>query len=188
MSDAPPPGGYQPPQPPTPPSYQPPTYQPPPAAPGQPMYQQPAQFQPVNPGASSSGNGCLKAFLIVSAISVVLGIIIVVAAVVLVGNAVDEIAGTADPADYEIVIDDCTVSEFGIAEATGTITNKDSTDHGFTIDVEFNAEGSTARAGSSSTFIDSLKPDQSEAWTITSSVTGDPTAIECKVSSVEYFF
>jgi hypothetical protein len=198
VSDAPPPGGYpqqpqqpggyQPPQPPTPPSYQPPTYQPPPTTPGQPMYQQPAQFQPVNPGASSSGNGCLKAFLIISAISVVLGIVIVVAAVFLVGNAVDEIAGTADPSDYEIVIDDCTVSEFGIAEATGTITNKDSGDHGFTIDVEFNAEGSTARAGSSSTFIDSLNSGQSEAWTITSSVTGDPTAIECKVSSVEYFF
>lgn len=201
MSDAPPPGGgyqppqqpgggYQPPQPPQPPpapSYQPPTYQAPPAQPSAPTYQQPAQFQPVNPGAKS-GNGCLKAFLIISAISVVLGIIIVVVAVFLVADAVDEIAGTADPADYEITLDECSVSEFGTLEASGTITNKDSSSHGFLINVDFTEEGSTVSVGTGSMFVNSLSNGQSAAWDATGFASGEPAAVNCSIKSVEYWF
>lgn len=204
MSDAPPPGGYpqqpqqpggyQPPQPPTPPSYQPPTYQPPPTTPGQPMYQQPAQFQPVNPGASSSGNGCLKAFLIVTAISVVLGIVVVIAAVFFVGSAVEEVAndpsfqfGTANAEDYEIVIDTCTVDDFGFVEATGTITNKDTDRHAYSVDVAFtNPSNTSLKLGESTDITSGLNSGQSEAWSVTTSA-GEATEVECKVSDVTYF-
>lgn len=213
MSDAPPPGGYQPPQPPQPPStpgYQPPAqppYQPPaqpayqapgePAyqQPGQPAYQQPGQFQPVNPNPSSSGNGCLKAFLIIAGISVVLGIIAVIAAVVLGGAAINEVNtqiennfGVANAEDYEVVIESCTVSEFGLVEASGTITNKDTARHAYSIEADFFDPGaSDLKLGGSTTYTSGLNQDQSEAWSVTTSASGDPTEVECVVSEVSYF-
>lgn len=206
MSDAPPPGGYpqepqqppggyQPPQPPPAPSYQPPTYQPPPAQPAQPMYQQPAQFQPVNPGASSSGNGCLKAFLIIGGISAILGVIIVVFVVFVIGSAVNEVAndpsfqfGTANSAHYDVQIDTCTVDDFGFVEATGTITNKDTNRHAFTVNVDFTDPGNAnLKLGGSSDITSGLNEGQSEAWSITSTATGEPGEVECKVSEVSYF-
>jgi hypothetical protein len=201
VSDAPPPGGYQPPQPPTPPQpppapgYQPPTYQAPPAQPvyQQPAYQQPGQFQPVNPGASSSGNGCLKAFLIIGGISAVLGIIVVVFVVFVVGSAVNEVAnsyGVANAADYEIKIDTCTVSEFGLVEATGTITNNKSERQAYSIDVDFfDPDTSNLKLGGSTDITSSINQGQSEAWSITSSSgAGDPPAsVDCQVSEVSYW-
>jgi hypothetical protein len=198
VSDAPPPGGYppqqpgyQPPQPPPAPGYQPPTYQAPPA---QPAFQQPATFQPVNPQASS-GNGCLKAFLIIGGISAVLGIIIVVVVVFFVGSAVNEVNetfsktfGTADPADYDVVIDTCTVGDLGALEATGTITNKYKDRIAFQVTVDFNDPSNpNLKLGSSTDYSSGLSNGQSEAWSVTSFATGEPTAVECKVSDVSYF-
>jgi hypothetical protein len=159
------------------------------------MYQQPAQFQPVNPGASSSGNGCLKAFLIVMAISVVLGIGITIFVVVVAGSAINEVAndpslqfGTADASDYEIVIDTCTVGDFGLLEATGTITNKDSVRRAYSINVDFTDPGNAnLKLGSSFDSTSGLNEGQSEAWEVTSSATGEPGEVECKVSQVSYF-
>lgn len=199
MSDAPPPGGYEPPQPPQPPpapGYQPPTYQQPPAQPAyqQPAYQQPAQFQPVNP-SGDSGNGCLKAFLIIGGISAVLGIIVVVVVVFFVGSAVNEVSttfeksfGTAEAADYEVVIDTCTVGDLGALEATGTITNKDDARHAYSVTVDFFDPANTnLKLGGTTDYSSGLNSGQAESWSVTSFATGDPTEVECKVSDVSYF-
>ena len=84
----------------------------------------------VNPAPASSSNGCLKAFLIVFAISMVLGIIVVVGSIFLVGKAVDDVAksfGVADAADYDLPSGDikCSVDDVtGAMKASGTLTNK----------------------------------------------------------------
>ena len=154
------------------------------------MYQQPAQFQPVNPGASS-GNGCLKAFLIIGGISAILGIIIVVFVVFVAGSAINEVAnsfGTANAADYEIVIDTCTVDDFGFVEATGTITNKASARHAYSVNVDFtDPSNANLKLGGSTDITSGLNQGQSEAWSITSTATGEPGEVECKVSDVSYF-
>ncbi len=208
MSDVPPPGGYPqepqppaggfpPPQPPPAPGYQPPAatppYQAPPAQPGyqQPAYQQPGQFQPAGPPASNSGNGCLKAFLIIGGIGAVIAVIIVVASIFLVGSAVNEVSknfGTADAGDYEITIDSCTVSSTGTMEADGSITNKAKDRHAYTIDVDFfDPNKSNLKLGGSSDWTSGLNEGQSEAWSVTSYATSDPAEVECKVGDVSYF-
>jgi hypothetical protein len=159
------------------------------------MYQQPAQFQPVNPGASSSGNGCLKAFLIIGGISVLLGIAITVFVVFVAGSAINEVAndpsfqfGTANASDYDIQIDTCTVDDFGSVEATGTITNKASVRHAYQVNVDFtDPSNSNLKLGGSSDSTTGLNSGQSEAWSVTAFPSGEPTEVECKVSQVSYF-
>lgn len=197
MSDAPPPGGYpqQPQQPPG--GYQPPpqqpAYQPPPAAPQPPGgYQQPQQFQPVNPPPSNSSNGCLKAFLIVFAIATVLGIIVVVASVLLVGSAVDDINksfGTASTSDYDLPAGDikCEVSgTSGSMKASGTLTNKKSGRQAYQVKIDF-VDQNNVKLGDGSGFTGDLNNGQKGTW---EAISFDSSAadkdITCKVAEVSY--
>lgn len=198
-----PPGGYQPPQQPPaapqPPQYQQPPQQPqyqqPPAAPQPPQYQQPpaqpGQFQPVNPQATSSGNGCLKAFLIVLAISVVLGILATVFFVLAVGKAVDTAVktfGVADASDYEIKIDKCEISDLGTLKTSGQITNKASHSQAYNITVDFSDNDNVKIGSDGLIYTGSLSSGQKANWEGTGVATGTaPDKIQCKVTQVNYW-
>jgi hypothetical protein len=197
------PGGYQPPaapqyQPPAapaPPPYQAPPAAPPPGAPAAPAYQQPGQFQPVNPAPpTSSGNGCLKAFLIVLAVVVVLGIVGTIGVVVLVGKSVDTISktfGTADVGDYDVSVDKCDIDgTTGIMTASGTFTNKADRTQAYSITVTFSTADNT-KLGEEG-FIDTGSLTQGQKYqfnaTNTSTIGGNaPNVIKCQVTSVNYF-
>jgi hypothetical protein len=207
VSDVPPPGGYPPQQPqypqqPAQPQYQPPPaqpqYQAPPAQPqyqappAQPQYQQPGQFQPVNPQASS-GNGCLKAFLIVMAIGVVISIIGGIALVLVVGKAVDNVSktfGTADAADYAVDITACTVdSTTGLLNAEGTLTNKADRKQAYNLTINFVSADNTKLGSDSLIFTGGLDKGQKYQFTATgtSSASKPPDSIQCKQGDVSYF-
>jgi len=200
VSDAPPPGGYQ-----QPGGYQPPpqqpAYQPPPAAPQPPAggyqqppggYQQPQQFQPVNPAPASSSNGCLKAFLIVFAISMVLGIIVVVGSIFLVGKAVDDVSksfGVADAADYDLPSGDikCSVDDVtGAMKASGTLTSKKSGRQAYQVKIDFLDQDNT-KLGSGSGFTGDLSQNQKGTWdTLSFDSQAADKKITCKVAEVDY--
>jgi hypothetical protein len=215
VTDVPPPGGYpqQPQQPggyeppPQQPAYQPPpaapqqpAYQPPPAAPQQPVYQQPppgypqqpGQFQPVNPPPASSGNGCLKAFLIVLVISIILGVVGVVASIFLIGNAVDTVSksfGVADAADYDIPAGDikCSVDDFGSMKASGTITNKKNARQAYQVKVDF-SDADNVKLGTSTALTGALNSGQKGSWNVTDfDSTAVGKSITCKVAEVDYW-
>lgn len=204
MSDVPPPGGYQPPQPPggyqpppaapQPPAYQPPAYQPPQyQQPQQPQYQQPQQFQPVNPQASKSGNGCLKAFLIVMAISTVLGVLAVVAILVFANKVVDDIGktfGVADAKDYVVEIDEgsCKIDDIGQMTVSGVLTNKADRRQAYSLTVDFLDANDVKLKSDSFITTGGLAKDAKGKWKATGFETGSnpPTEIKCKVSQVNY--
>jgi hypothetical protein len=203
VSDVPPPGGY-PPQPPggyqpppaapQPPQYQPPQYQ----QPQQPQYAvQPQQFQPVNPQASKSGNGCLKAFLIFMAISVVLGVIATVVFVLFIGKVVDEAVrtfGVADTKDYVIDIDpdSCKIDEnsvTGSMEVSGTITNKANRRQAYNLTVDYFDNNDVKLSTDSLVYTGALEKDAKGKWSSSSFTSGSkkPDSIKCKVSQVNYW-
>ena len=190
--------GTPPPQPggPLPPPQAPPqqTGYPPPMQPQQPVggYQQPG-FQPQygTPVVQKSGNGCLKAFIIVSIISVILGIGVVVAIVLIAGSAVDTLNKTFGPAaasDYELKITGCTVSDTsGLIEATGTITNK--TDHrqAFSMNIDFIGDGNV-KLGDGFASTSGLDSGQSGNFKATSFSSGaEGQNVTCKQGDVSYF-
>lgn len=186
----PPPGGYpqqpqqpQYPQQPAQPAYQQPApqYQQP-----APQYQQPQQFQPVNPAAAKSGNGCLKAFLIVTAICVVLGIGVTVFLVAVVGKAVNDNFGEAKSSDYKIDITDCSLDATDSPQAKGTLTNTSDTRHIFRLTVDFVGSDGTKIDTSNFVTTPSLSGGEKGNWTAYTfkNAKGD---IKCNVSKVEYF-
>jgi hypothetical protein len=180
----PPPGGY--PQQPQQPQYQPPQpqYQQP-----QPQYQQPQQFQPVNPAAAKSGNGCLKAFLIVMAISVVLGVGATIFLVAVVGKAVNDNFGEAKSSDYKIDIPagSCTIDATGSPTASGTLTNTSDTRHIFRLTVDFVGSDGTKIDTSNFVTTPSLSGGEKGNWTAYSFKDAGSKDITCNVSKVEYF-
>ncbi len=213
MSDAPPPGGYPPQDPYQPPQqpYQPPpaapqqpAYQPPPAAPQpppqpqyqpppqpqfqQPQYAQPGQFQPVNPPAKS-GNGCLKAFLIVMVISIVLGIGGTILFVAVIGKAVNDNFGTADPKDYTVAITDgtCSIDSLGYPSVSGTLKNTSGSTHIYRLTVDFSTTDNVKIDTSPFVTTPSLSPNETGNWSGSSFTSAKGKDITCSVSKVEYF-
>jgi len=166
-------------------------YQQPPGA-----YQQapqPQQFQPVNPTPSSSGNGCLKAFLIVFAICAVLGIAATVGVILLGKSAVDNLNdtfGVASADNYELPSGDikCTVDPVtGAMKASGTLTNKKSGRQAYQVKIDFLDESNT-KLGSGNGFTGDLSSGQKGTWDTVSFDSNNATdkKITCKVGEVDY--
>lgn len=213
MSDVPPPGGYpeqpqqpggyqpppgsQPPPPYQPPAYQPPQYQQPQQPqyqqPQQPQYvQQPQQFQPIGAPSNKSGNGCLKAFLIVLAITVVLGIIGTVALFAFASKVVDEAVksfGVADTKDYDVTIDEgsCKIDTLGSMSSSGVFTNKANRRQAYNLTVDYYDNSNTKLKTDSFVATGALDKDAKTKWTSTTFNSGTlPDSITCKVSQVNY--
>ena len=189
-----------------------PTPAPPPAAPAAPPAPPPgappATAYVGPPPAKKGGNGCLKAFLIVFAIAVVLGIGVVVAAGFLVKKSVDTV--TRDVKAEQKVEDrtgisslalgfnakhppqddvspgsmQCTTDSSGNMQASGTITNHSSNASTYTISVSFRQNG--AEVGNGSDVVPRVSADGTATWTVNSVTTADGS-FSCKITDVERF-
>jgi hypothetical protein len=185
--DYPPPQGYAPPGPPQgPPGYGPPGapagYGPPPGPPG-PGY---APGGPP-PTPAKSGGGCLKIFLIGTAVIVVL-IVLTVGGLFFAGRAWwQNNVGTANPDDYALDAGDMTCSVSGsTVTATGTIRNRTDHNQAFRVSVDFVESGT--KLGDDSAFTTSLAAGQSTTFRTSRTVSRPPKALTCKVTDVAYFF
>ncbi len=182
---------------------------PPPAAPpAPPPGAPPATAYAGPPPAKKSGNGCLKAFLIVFAIAVVLGIGVVVAAGFLVKKGVDTVNSDAKA---EQKVEDrtgissnplffnakhpphddvssgsmqCTTDTSGNMQASGTITNHSSNASTYTISVSFRQNGT--EVGSGSDIVPSVSAGGTATWTANSVTTVDGS-FSCRITDVERF-
>lgn len=153
------------------------------------MPTQPGGYTAPPPGEpTKGGNGCLKAFLIVAGIFVVLGILGTIAVVVLgVGAAkvITDNFGEAPRDAYNLTVDTCAVTDLG-AKATGTLTNKSGTRHSFRLDVSFTGSDGVKLGSDTFSTTPSLGNNEKGQWEATtfSTVTGE--SVKCRVDTV-YF-
>jgi hypothetical protein len=158
------------------------------APPGPPPYGAAPSYQQPPPAPAKSGNGCLKAFLIVLGISVVLSIVGVIGLFVVARGIVSSTFGTARPEDFELVADDMTCTlEGSRMEVSGSIEN--TTDHNqeFRISIEFVEGSSGPKLGEASAFSGSLRPGQSGTFRASAPIASQPSGLTCKVVDVSYF-
>jgi hypothetical protein len=182
----PPGGGYAPPGPPQ--GYGPPPgppgpggYGPPPGPPG------PAPGYGPPPAPAKSGGGCLKIFLIVLAVVVVLGVV-TVGGLAFAGKRLwDTSVGTANADDYSLEAADmaCTVSGTTLT-ATGTIRNRTDHNQAFRVAIDFVENGT--KLGDDSAITKSLSAGESATFRASRTVSKAPRALTCKVTDVAYFF
>ncbi len=133
----------------------------------QPQYAQP-QFPPPQPAVpSKSGNGCLKAFLVVLGILVVLAVIAVVAVGLLVNKVSDTVEkGSREMKPNEVAVSTatCQLNASNTGEASGTLTNNTGEAQGFEVRVDFNVNGT--RTEQATTFIPTLGAGDTTNWTV----------------------
>jgi hypothetical protein len=134
-------------------------------------------------------NGCLKAFLIVLALTVVLGVVAVIVAATLVDDAVDDFAddfaeGDADEQD-DIDSVECGEDDFGNLQATVTVTNDSSERSNYIIQVNFE-DGDGTQIASNTVLLDNVEPGQSASAEASTSIE-PPDEVECRVVEVERF-
>jgi hypothetical protein len=98
-------------------------------------------------------------------------------------ETIDEQTQLADEDDFTLEVDRCAVSEFGDAEASGILTNDSGKRQGFEVEVDFEVDD--VRVASGFTFVDSLDPGQSTAWSVSSFEDIESTDVEC-VTNVRY--
>lgn len=155
----------------------------------------PGQPHPPQQIVVKQGPGCLKIGLIVLAVLVLLGIG-AVACIAVVGNEVvkeidkglEDSTGEAPADSYQLGEVTCDAgAQFGL-ESSGTITNTSNRARAFQIIVRWEtADGDLITEDS--TFTDTLKVDQSQAWE-NSTFTEAPAGadVDCEVTNVKYTF
>lgn len=170
--------GYAAPPPPQAPPLPPPGYGPPP---------QPGTAYPVGayvPPASSGMSGCLKAFIIVAVLTVVLGGIGLVLAARAVDDAVDDFDGR-DADEVDDVTDlACDTDIGGNLHATFTVENDSSDRSNYVITIAFEAGDTQLDTGTA--FVNGLEPGQRTEQQVVSA-TAAPAGFTCRVSDVERF-
>jgi hypothetical protein len=147
----------------------------------------PQGVQPPFQPQQSSGPGCLKIGLIVLAVLAILGIGALVVFAVAVNEVVEEIdrrTGEADPANYEVQVEECAVDELGFPAAAGTIQNTSAEAHAFEVVVVFSEDGELLER--SATLVDQLEPGQTGRWSTISTQEPRNDAVECEVQRVNY--
>jgi hypothetical protein len=137
---------------------------------------------------AKSGNGCLKAFLIVGGIVVVLGVIgvvLLVAGVLSVGKAINDNFGEAPSSAYSLNIDNCEATSSGVV-AAGTLKNTSGDRRGFRLDVSFTSVSGVKVGSDSFVTTPSLSTGETGTWTATSFGPAPSEAIKCKVDRVSF--
>jgi len=144
----------------------------------------PAQTVVIN-----KGPGCMKIGLIVFAILAVLGIGLVGCLALVadeVSEEIDKATGEAAPEDYELVEAECSIDEFNMAKASGSIKNTSGEAQGFQLTVRFEL-GDGSLLGESPVFTDTIAVNQSQAWdAIVLDQAPDGATVDCQVSKIEY--
>lgn len=169
---------------------------PPPAAtsfpPPQPAYgPPPQQYAPLPPGyappASQGMSGCLKAFLIVLAVSVVLGAVALVIVVVAVDDAVDDFEENRSSEVDDVSDLECDVDVAGDLHATFTVENDSSDRSNYVIEITFEDDGGD-QLDTAVAFVNGLESGQrteGEATTFTDAPSDG--GFSCRILEVERF-
>jgi hypothetical protein len=182
---------------------------PPPAAPPPGGYTPPpTQASSAPPPAKKSGNGCLKAFLIVFVIVVVLGIGLFVVLGFVVKKGVDSVNSDINaekkveqrtgissnplffnskhPPQDDISTDSmkCTTDSSGNMQASGTVTNHSSNTSTYTVTISFRQNGS--EVGTGTDVLPSVDAGATATWTA-NSVTTANGSFTCKITEVDRF-
>ena len=103
---------------------------------------------------------------VLGAVAIALGVL----GVIIIDDAVDELDeifndDVVDEGDVDLNLETCTVDEVGDLEATGTITNLTSDTQGFEVEAFF-FDDNDVRITESSTFVESLGPDETAQWRV----------------------
>lgn len=123
------------------------------------------------------------------AVVAVIGIVIAGLFIFVINRAVDEIGqnfGVANPGDYEVAIEDCSVDNFDDVQASGTLRNNSDRTRAFTVEVRFlDSNGDLITSSTSTT--DSLDPGQRGNWSIVTFDEPPGGRFTCEVDEVTYF-
>jgi hypothetical protein len=136
---------------------------------------------------AGAGRGRAVAGLVLGLISLVVGAITLIAVgagLQLVGDALDGLVGPADPADYDVSVDACSVGGSAQVAASGSITNTSDRTRNFLVRVEFTAAGSVRDSGEDIVY--SLDPDESGTWVVEGTATAG-ARVNCAVVAVENY-
>ena len=166
-----------------------------------------AGWQPAGPPQGM--NGCLKAFLIVFGILVVLGIAAFVVLGFVVKKGVDSVSNdikaeqkvenstgiksnplgfnSKHPPQDDISASGmtCTTDSQGNMQASGTVTNHSSSTSTYTISISFRRNGAEIASGSD--LLPSVDAGQTATWTANSAVSGDGGPFTCKITEIDRF-
>ena len=156
------------------------------------------------PAPAKSGNGCLKAFLIVSAIVAVLAIAVFVLVAFVFKKGVDTLNdkvaaqdkieqqtgiksssfNTEHPPQRDISVDDmdCTVDSSGDMMASGTVKNHSSKTSVYTVTISFRRNG--VEVASASDVLPTVDAGQTASWTANSATPAQGPFI-CKIYEIE---
>jgi hypothetical protein len=132
----------------------------------------------------SSGSGWVKWLVILFVFFAVSGIGVVACSVFVLNEAADELeeqTGPADDSDFELGPTDCEVGEFGVAEASGTITNTSDHAQGFEITVDF-LDSNGVRLAEGFDLVTTLEEDEESAWSVIYPGTADVGEMDCDVN------
>ena len=124
--------------------------------------------------------GTSTAGVVLGSVALGLGVI----GVVIIGSTVkkiDDRIGKADSNDSRIVQDSCSVDQFGLARATGTITNVSGHTHAFSIHVSFR-DASGTQLGTGFDFKD-LRDGEKAVYSTTDAVPRGTESVRCEVSA-----
>ena len=123
------------------------------------------------------------------AVLAVVGLVVVGLFVFVINRAVDEIGdnfGVANPADYEIELEDCSVDSFDDVQASGTLRNTSDRSRSFSIEIRF-VDDNGDLITTSSTSTGSLDPGQRGDWSVITFNEPTTNRFTCEVDEVTYF-
>jgi hypothetical protein len=170
---------------PVPPVAPPPGYGPPPQQLGPP----PGGYAPMGyaPMPKQGMNGCLKAFLIVLALSVVLLVAGGIAAAFLIDDAVDDFVDGDSEEANDVQDVECEVDGAGNLRATVTVRNDSSERSNYIIQVSWEDDGGTELT-SSAAFINGVQPgDRADGDAISGVAAPTDGDADCAVTGVQRF-
>jgi hypothetical protein len=119
---------------------------------------------------------------ILSIIMAIVGFIILVTVINSTSHKLNEIAGGANPSQYQVTVTRCSLdTTLNFPTASGTLVNTSSSRKSFTVSIRFlNAAGTQISDGTD--FINDVAPGLKANWTATGTSGGRPA--KCEVSSL----
>lgn len=139
-------------------------------------------------GWNAANNGAPnKGMAVAGTVLSLVGIGLGIFGVVIVNRVVDHIEenvgnlfGTADPSEYELVLDTCGPADNGWLAAGGTIQNTTGNRTSFWVTVHF-LDANGVQVADASDIVGTLEPGRTATWTATSYQDYSGTAVSCEI-------
>lgn len=131
-----------------------------------------------------TGRGMSIAGIVLGAVGLLATVVVIVLLFAL-GDTISDSLGTADPDDYELTSETCSVDAFGSVDFDGSIENTANQDLRFTLEAEF-TDGSGKVLDTVDTVV-FVSEGRTTSWSITGDV-GDATDVSCQIVHVNDLF